>query len=167
MKTFRPSPVRSSPATIKGDTILFSDLLANRVLWIAVAAWAAAQILKALFDGIRRKGFSIERLFGAGGMPSSHSSTVCGLTTGIARIYGLDSPLFTLSLVVACIVMYDATGVRRAAGEHAKLLNQLLFSDPEKLTPSQKALKEFLGHTPLEVLAGAALGILIGCIMPV
>ena len=102
-----------------------------------------------------------------GALGAALAAMVCGLTAGIARIYGLDSPLFTLSLVVACIVMYDATGVRRAAGEHAKLLNQLLFSDPEKLTPSQKALKEFLGHTPLEVLAGAALGILIGCIMPV
>ncbi len=146
---------------------MFSDLLANRVLWIAVASWAAAQILKALFDAIRHKEFSFERLFGAGGMPSSHSSTVCGLCTGMARIYGLDSPLFTLSLVVACIVMYDATGVRRAAGEHAKLLNQLLFSDPDRLTPSQKMLKEFLGHTPLEVLAGAVLGIVIGLLMPV
>lgn len=146
---------------------MLSDLLANRVLWIAVAAWAAAQVLKALIDGVQRKGFSIERLFGAGGMPSSHSSTVCGLTTGIARIYGLDSPLFTLSLVVACIVMYDATGVRRAAGEHAKLLNQLLFSGPENPVSPQKMLKEFLGHTPLQVLAGAALGVLIGLVMPV
>ena len=76
---------------------------------------------------------------------------------------GLDLP----DLVMACIVMYDATGVRREAGEHAKLLNQLLFSDPEKMTPSQKALKEFLGHTPLEVLGGAVLGIVLGMLMPV
>ena len=82
-------------------------------------------------------------------------------------IYGLQSPLFTLSLVMACIVMYDATGVRRAAGEHAKVLNQILFSDGESMTPSQKALKEFLGHTPLEVLAGAILGVILGLIMPV
>ena len=89
------------------------------------------------------------------------------MTVGIARIYGLGSPLLTLSLVLSCIVMYDATGVRRAAGEHAKLLNQLLFSDPEKMTPSQKALKEFLGHTPLEVLGGAILGVVLGLVMPV
>ena len=92
---------------------------------------------------------------------------LCGLTVAVARIYGLQSPLFTLSLVMACIVMYDATGVRRAAGEHAKVLNQILFSDGESMTPSQKALKEFLGHTPLEVLAGAILGVILGLIMPV
>lgn len=146
---------------------MLSDLLANRVLWIAVVSWAAAQVLKALIDGVRRKGFSLERLFGAGGMPSSHSSTVCGMTAGVARLCGLDSPLFTVSLVVACIVMYDATGVRRAAGEHAKLLNQLLFSKPAEPPSAQKMLKEFLGHTPLQVLAGAALGVLIGLLMPV
>ena len=145
---------------------MINDLLANTVLWIAVACWAAAQVLKLILYSLHSRRLEIERLFGAGGMPSSHTSTVCGLTVAVARIYGLQSPLFTLSLVMACIVMYDATGVRRAAGEHAKVLNQLLFSEGESMTPSQKALKEFLGHTPLEVLAGAALGILIGCIMP-
>ena len=142
-------------------------MFSNTVLWIAVACWLAAQVLKVVFYSLRHRKLAIERLFGAGGMPSSHTSTVCGLTVGVARIYGLSSPLFTLSLVMACIVMYDATGVRREAGEHAKLLNQLLFSDPEKMTPSQKALKEFLGHTPLEVLGGAVLGIVLGMLMPV
>ena len=146
---------------------MFTALLSNTVLWIAVACWLAAQVLKVVFYSLRHRKLMIERLFGAGGMPSSHTSTVCGLTVGVARIYGLSSPLFTLSLVMACIVMYDATGVRREAGEHAKLLNQLLFSDPEKMTPSQKALKEFLGHTPLEVLGGAVLGIVLGMLMPV
>ena len=128
---------------------------------------AAAQVLKLILYSIHSRRLEIERLFGAGGMPSSHTSTVCGLTVAVARIYGLQSPLFTLSLVMACIVMYDATGVRRAAGEHAKVLNQILFSDGESMTPSQKALKEFLGHTPLEVLAGAILGVILGLIMPV
>lgn len=146
---------------------MFTALLSNTVLWIAVACWLAAQVLKVVFYSLRHRKLTIERLFGAGGMPSSHTSTVCGMTVGVARIYGLSSPLFTLSLVMACIVMYDATGVRREAGEHAKLLNQLLFSDPEKMTPSQKALKEFLGHTPLEVLGGAVLGIVLGMLMPV
>lgn len=146
---------------------MLNDLLANKVLWIAVACWLGAQVLKVILYSVHHKQLTIERLFGAGGMPSSHTSTVCGMTVGIARIYGLQSPLFTLSLVLSCIVMYDATGVRRAAGEHAKLLNQLLFSDPEKMTPSQKALKEFLGHTPLEVLGGAILGVVLGLVMPV
>ena len=146
---------------------MINDLLANTVLWIAVACWAAAQVLKLILYSLHSRRLEIERLFGAGGMPSSHTSTVCGLTVAVARIYGLQSPLFTLSLVMACIVMYDATGVRRAAGEHAKVLNQILFSDGESMTPSQKALKEFLGHTPLEVLAGAILGVILGLIMPV
>ena len=144
-----------------------NDLLANTVLWIAVACWAAAQVLKLILYSLHSRRLEIERLFGAGGMPSSHTSTVCGLTVAVARIYGLQSPLFTLSLVMACIVMYDATGVRRAAGEHAKVLNQLLFSEGESMTPSQKALKEFLGHTPLEVLGGAILGVILGLVMPV
>ncbi len=146
---------------------MIAALLSNTVLWIAIACWLAAQVLKVIIYSLHHHKLTIERLFGAGGMPSSHTSTVCGLTVGVARIYGLGSPLFTLSLVMACIVMYDATGVRRAAGEHAKLLNQLLFSDPDKMTPSQKALKEFLGHTPLEVLGGAILGIVLGLLMPV
>ena len=146
---------------------MINDLLANTVLWIAVACWAAAQVLKLILYSLHSRRLEIERLFGAGGMPSSHTSTVCGLTVAVARIYGLQSPLFTLSLVMACIVMYDATGVRRAAGEHAKVLNQLLFSEGESITPSQKALKEFLGHTPLEVLGGAILGVILGLVMPV
>ena len=146
---------------------MINDLLANTVLWIAVACWAAAQVLKLILYSLHSRRLEIERLFGAGGMPSSHTSTVCGLTVAVARIYGLQSPLFTLSLVMACIVMYDATGVRRAAGEHAKVLNQLLFSESESMTPSQKALKEFLGHTPLEVLGGAILGVILGLVMPV
>ena len=146
---------------------MINDMLANTVLWIAVACWAVAQVLKLILYSLHSRRLEIERLFGAGGMPSSHTSTVCGLTVAVARIYGLQSPLFTLSLVMACIVMYDATGVRRAAGEHAKVLNQLLFSEGESMTPSQKALKEFLGHTPLEVLGGAILGVILGLVMPV
>ena len=152
---------------IKEEIGLFNDLLSNTVLWIAVACWAAAQVLKLILYSIHSGKLEIERLFGAGGMPSSHTSTVCGLTVGVARIYGLSSPLFTLSLVLACIAWLDAPGVRRASGEHAKVLNQLLFSDGESMTPSQKALKEFLGHTPLEVLGGAVLGVVLGLVMPV
>ena len=146
---------------------MLNDLFHNRVLWIAIACWLIAQVLKVILYALHYKEFSFERFFGSGGMPSSHTSTVCGLAVGMARVYGLDSPLFAVSLILAIIVMYDATGVRRAAGEHARVLNQILFSDPEKMTPSQKALKELLGHTPLEVLGGAILGIGLGLIMPV
>ena len=141
----------------------FLKLFQNYILWTALLCWTVAQALKVLFYVIKNRRFSFERVIGAGGMPSSHSATVCGLTTAVARNCGLDSPLFAIAVILACVVMYDATGVRRAAGEQAKVLNRLMedqHADP------QKALKEFLGHTPLEVFAGAALGILIAFHMP-
>lgn len=97
-------------------------------------------------------------------MPSSHSATVCGLTAAVGRVCGLDSPLFAIAFILACVVMYDATGVRRAAGEQARVLNQLLEGQQ---TDPQKALKEFLGHTPLEVVGGAVLGIALAFLIPV
>ena len=143
----------------------FALILENRVLWVAVACWLSAQILKVLFYACKNRQFSLERFVGAGGMPSSHSSTVCGLTVAVGRVCGLSSPVFTVSLVMAFIVMYDATGVRRAAGEQARVLNRLLLERDK--AGAQKALKEFLGHTPLEVLGGAVLGVLLGFLIPV
>lgn len=137
----------------------------NKVLWISIAGWFAAQFLKVVFYACKNRKFSLERLMGAGGMPSSHSSTVCGMTVAVGRTYGLDSPLFAISLIVAFIVMYDATGVRRAAGEQARVLNRLLMEHDK--AEAQKALKEFLGHTPLEVLGGAVLGIALGFLIPI
>lgn len=144
----------------------FKDLMNNYVLWVAVIAWLSAQLLKVLFYGIKHRTFSLERLMGAGGMPSSHTSTVTSLAVAIARVYGLGSPLFAIALVLAGIVMYDASGVRRAAGEQAKVLNRLLFEQhgPDE---TQKMLKELLGHTPLEVFGGAVLGVVLALIIPV
>lgn len=136
----------------------------NYILGTALLCWAVAQILKVLLYLIKNRRFSFERVVGAGGMPSSHSATVCGLTTAMGRVCGLDSPMFAIAFVLACIVMYDATGVRRAAGEQAKVLNRLL--EGQQVDP-QKALKEFLGHTPLEVLAGAVLGIVLAAVLPI
>lgn len=143
----------------------FSELAKNRVLWIAILCWLSAQVLKVIFYAIQNRRFSFERMVGAGGMPSSHSSTVCGLTVAVGRTCGLSSPVFAVALVVAAVVMYDATGVRRAAGEQAKVLNRLILE--QDWSQAQKNLKEFLGHTPLEVLAGALLGILLGFLIPV
>ena len=128
----------------------------NRILWISLLCWTVAQLLKVLLDIVKNRRFSFERLVGAGGMPSSHTATVCGLTVAVGRMQGWDSPLFAIAFILACVVMYDATGIRRAAGEQARVLNRLL--EGQQLDP-QKALKEFLGHTPLEVLGGAVLGI--------
>lgn len=151
----------------------------NNVLAIVVISWFVAQTLKAILHWMKTKKFSAERLTGAGGMPSCHSATVCSLTIAISRTDGVQSSLFALSIVLAFVVMYDAMGVRRAAGLHAKELNRLKKVLDEydgevdgKLgefdidSEDRKQLKEFLGHTPLEVLGGALLGILIGMGFP-
>lgn len=142
----------------------FLKLFENYILWTALLSWAVAQALKVLFYILKNRQFSFERVVGAGGMPSSHSATVCGLTAAVGRVWGLDSPLFAIAFILACVVMYDATGVRRAAGEQARVLNQLLEGQQ---TDPQKALKEFLGHTPLEVVGGAVLGIALAFLIPV
>ncbi len=100
-------------------------------------------------------------------MPSSHSSTVCALATSVARTSGLQSPVFAVAFLLAFVVMYDAMGVRRAAGEQAKVINKIAELQEEKNEDFfVKELKELIGHTPIEVIAGAALGIFIGLIMP-
>ncbi|MGI5856688.1 MAG: divergent PAP2 family protein [Candidatus Merdivicinus sp.] len=142
----------------------FLKLFENYILWTALLSWAVAQALKVLVYIVKNRRFSFERVVGAGGMPSSHSATVCGLTAAVGRVCGLNSPLFAIAFILACVVMYDATGVRRAAGEQARVLNQLLEGQQ---TDPQKALKEFLGHTPLEVVSGAVLGIALAFLIPI
>ena len=144
------------------------ELLHNNVLNVALISWITAQILKTLVTLLVTKKFNPERLVGAGGMPSAHSATVCGMMVAISRENGFASPEFAISFILAAIVMYDAMGVRRAAGEQAKVLNRMLEkqSEDENKIEQQVELKEFLGHTPLQVLAGALLGILIAMIVP-
>ena len=139
----------------------FKGLADNQVLISALVGWTVAQLLKTIIDLILNRSFSAERLVGSGGMPSSHSATVCGLTTAAGLVYGVSSFEFAISFVLASIVMYDAMGVRREAGKQAKLLNMILEQDSFRLTNEafQQRLKELIGHTPLQVLAGAALGI--------
>ena len=145
-----------------------TQLFNNTLLWSAVCAWFVAQFLKTLIHTLLHKSFQAERLVGSGGMPSSHSATVCALSTAACVLYGADSPIFALSFIVSMIVMYDAIGVRRETGIQAKLLNDILklFEDMgrNELSANEK-LKEFVGHTPLQVLAGAILGIAIGLII--
>ena len=143
----------------------FAELAQNRVLWTAMLCWLSAQVIKVIFYAVRNRHFSFERLVGAGGMPSSHSATVCGLAVAVGRTCGLASPMFAIAMIVAAVVMYDATGVRRAAGEQAKVLNRLILA--QDWSQAQKNLKEFLGHTPLEVLAGAILGIALAFLVPI
>lgn len=141
----------------------WDDILGNQVLVSAVAAWTVAQFLKTLIDMALNKNFNPERLVGSGGMPSSHSSTVCALTTAASYRYGVGSFEFAVCFVLSMIVMYDAMGVRRETGKQAKLLNSILLENPLKLKGEliQETLKEYVGHTPLQVAAGALLGILL------
>ena len=143
------------------------DLIERRMgIWIlilAVAAWAAAQLIKLLLQFLGERRLDLERALDSGGMPSSHSAFVCACASATGRLCGWSSALFALSAVLAIVVMYDAANIRRAAGEHAEILNRLLKQQPEgERTPSERPLKELLGHTPIQVLAGAALGVAIG-----
>ncbi len=165
----------------------------NYVLLCALVAWACAQAAKVLLILLTEHRFDKERLFGAGGMPSSHSATVCALALAVCRVCGLGSAEFAIAVVLAAVVMYDATGVRRSSGEQAKLLNRMvdlldlpelkqkeiskklhmfsktseLFEDAEEEDEEIKRLKEKLGHTPMEVLGGALLGIVVSLLIPV
>ena len=142
-------------------------MLGNQILVSAVMGWVVAQFLKTLIDILLNKSFNAERLVGSGGMPSSHSATVCGMTTAAMLRYGVGSFEFAVSFVVSMVVMYDAIGVRRETGKQAKLLNSILMENPLKLNAEvlQEKLKEYVGHTPLQVMAGAILGILLALAM--
>ncbi len=136
----------------------------NKILISSVLAWLMAQIIKTLINFLTTREFNPERLFGSGGMPSSHSSTVCALVTSVAINYGMDTYEFAMAAVFAIIVMYDAMNVRREAGEHAKWIN-LITTTLQPDIPIEKKFKEYLGHTPLQVLMGAFLGIAIAFII--
>lgn len=142
----------------------FVDALLGNYMFVAsVASWLAAQVLKTAIEAYFNKEINWERMTGSGGMPSSHSSTVCALATAAAIQYGLESPYFAICFVLASVVMYDATGVRQETGKQAKILNKILVDNPFnwKDEEFEKKLKEYVGHTPFQVLAGAILGICI------
>lgn len=141
------------------------QILSNKVLITCVTAWFIAQLLKIILVFQKSKKIDITRFVGSGGMPSSHTSFVMSLATSMGMLYGWSSPLFALSLCLAFIVMYDAAGVRRAAGYQAKVLNMIIDDLAHHKPLGNERLKELLGHTPKEVLAGAILGIVIAQLM--
>lgn len=143
------------------DTLM--QLLHNTLFMSAVSGWFVAQVLKTLIYGIINKSFSAERLVGSGGMPSSHSATVCALATAAGIEFGLGSAEFAISAILAIIVMYDARGVRLETGLQAQVINEMMdfFKNMGKKMSYEDRLKEFIGHTPLQVAVGAILGILI------
>ena len=139
----------------------------NQVLVSSVTGWVVAQLLKTIIDCMLNKSFSPARLVGSGGMTSSHSSTVCALVVSSGLCFGVSSFEFAVSFILAAIVMYDATGVRRETGKQAKLLNMIMEQDIFKLNMEQfqEKLKEFVGHTPLQVFAGAILGVILALLV--
>lgn len=140
-----------------------TDLLQNQVFVSAALGWLVAQVLKTLIHLILTKQFVAERMVGSGGMPSSHSATVCALATSTGIKYGGGSFEFAITAMLAIIVMYDAMGVRRETGKQGRVLNEMMevFMNMGKQISVEERLKEFVGHTPLQVLMGAILGTLI------
>ena len=137
--------------------------LGNLILALSVMAWAIAQILKVVVVLVRKHRLDFRNILSSGGMPSSHSAFVCACAAATGNLYGWSSALFAVAAVVAIVVMYDASHVRKAAGEQAKILNYMMEHWTEmKPELFGKELKELLGHTPIQVFAGAVLGVAVG-----
>lgn len=126
--------------------------------------WFGIQLFKFIYDLVKSKKFNFKRLMQAGGMPSSHSGVVVSLTTMIGKNVGINSPLFAVALIFSFIVMYDAAGVRRAAGKQARLLNKIVQTPGLSGLEVQEKLVEVLGHTPVQVFVGALIGLAVGLI---
>ncbi len=139
-----------------------SQLFQNDVLLAAFVAWALAQVVKVPLTYILTRDVDWSVLFSAGGMPSSHSALVTALTWTTGLEFGFDTPVFAVAAVLSAIVIYDATGVRRAAGEHAKVINRMIADLVEGHPLKEKELKELLGHTPRQVFVGVIFGWLVG-----
>ena len=138
-------------------------LTGNLILNLSILAWALAQVLKFVITLVTKHKLDWRHILSSGGMPSSHSAFVCACAAAMGYMYGWASPTFTVAAVVAIVVMYDASNVRRAAGEQAKILNYIMDHWTEmKPALFGKELKEFLGHTPFQVLMGGLLGIVVG-----
>ena len=135
-----------------------------RFIIVPILVWFGIQLFKVIWDLVTTKKFNFKRILGAGGMPSSHSAVVTSISTMIGKEYGTDTAIFALSFVLACVVMYDAAGVRRAAGKQAKMLNKILETPGLSGVEVSEKLVEVLGHTPVQVLVGAAIGIIAGLI---
>ena len=142
-------------------------ILSNQFFIVSVSSWFVAQFLKTLIYAIEHKKLDLSRLFGDGGMPSGHSATVSSLAMLAALVYGTDSFQFAVTVILAIIVCHDAMGVRLETGKQAIVINELVEAfdllSPKKF--SEANLKEFVGHTPIQVIAGILLGIINACVM--
>lgn len=143
------------------------DLLTNQFLLVSLSSWFVAQVLKTILYALETKKLDISRLFGDGGMPSGHSATVTSLAVFSGLSFGFGSFQFAATAILAIVVCHDAMGVRLETGKQAVKINEILEAfellAPDKI--SEANLKEFVGHTPIQVLAGITLGILNACVM--
>ena len=159
---------------------ILNELLANKILIAGISGWASAQVIKAILYTILNKEFRLERLFGDGGMPSGHSATVSAMAMMSLLHYGIGSFEFAISTMIAIIVMHDAMGVRLETGKQAEVINELtaLFEEiandfnnedtwEKKFQKvfSEDKLKEYVGHTPIQVIAGCVLGLVVGWLL--
>ena len=134
----------------------------NKFLYVPLIVWFCIQAFKVIYDLVTTKKFNFKRIIGAGGMPSSHTAVVTTLAAMIGKSQGFDTPIFAMAVIFSLVVMYDAAGVRRAAGKQARLLNKIVETPGLSGVEVQERLVEVLGHTPLQVLVGAAIGIAVG-----
>ena len=143
---------------------VFNDIVTNKCIYIPFLLWFFIQVFKVITDLIITKKLDVKRILGAGGMPSSHSAVVCALATLIGREYGFDSGVFAVAMIMAFVVMYDAAGVRRAAGKQARIINKILETPGLTTVEVQEKLVEVLGHTPIQVFVGALIGFITGAV---
>lgn len=141
------------------------EIVSNKAFLAAIIAWFGSQGVKVMTSIIKHHKFDLERVMGSGGMPSSHTSSVVAATFAIGSNFGYDHPAFGLGLVMAFIVMYDAAGVRMAAGKQAKVIKMIIREVGEHRFQFDEELKELLGHTYLEVFVGLVVGIIIGILV--
>lgn len=134
----------------------------NKYLYIPLIVWFCIQSFKVIYDLVTTKKFNFKRILGAGGMPSSHTAVVTTLATMLGKNEGFDTPIFAMAVIFSLVVMYDAAGVRRAAGKQARLLNKIVETPGLTGVQVQEKLLEALGHTPLQVFVGATIGIAVG-----
>lgn len=142
----------------------FIDFIQNKYIYVPFLLWFFIQLYKVIYDLITTRKFNFKRIIGAGGMPSSHSAIVVSLATLIGKNEGVGTPIFALSLIMAFVVMYDACGVRRAAGKQAALLNKIIETPGLTGVQVSERLVEVLGHTPVQVFVGALIGVIVGLV---
>jgi len=139
----------------------FKEVTTNGILGATLLSWFVAQVLKVILGVLREKRFNFQWFVGTGGMPSTHAAAVATLATSVGLVAGFHTPLFALTAVMALIVMFDAQGVRRASGKQAEVLNKIMDDIYYNKVIREDRLKELLGHTPVEVIVGALLGIVL------